>query len=543
MSSPFEPADACDIDRICDKFEAAWRAGAVPRIEEYLPQGAPHQGSDLLRSLLELELEYRVRRGERPEVAGYVPRFPTETAAVEAVFARLAPAPSAAATVPIPAESKFTLMATEGPHMGQVFTFVGHQVFLVGRAKEAHLQLSTEDRSASRNHLVIEFNPPNCRLTDLGSRSGTFVNGQRVQTADLHHGDVIRAGRSALEVSQPVAAAGVAAMDLNEITLAPTGEGPVPSPPEQRPATDIYKTVEAPNLPVARPLLPNLGFPRIDGYQIERELGRGGMGVVYLAVRLADGSPVALKTIKPAVAESSVEVQRFLREADILRQLAHPNIVQFLAVGNAVGMLFFAMDYVEGIDAARLIKQNGPLSVPVAVRTLCKVLKALGYAHDKGFVHRDLKPANVLIAGTGRKKVVKLADFGLARVYKESRLSGLTMHGDVGGTVAFMPPEQITHFRRVKPAADQYSAAATLYNLLTARMIHEPPATTQGWFKLILEKKPVPIQERRPDVPQELAAVIHRALARDPLDRFADVTAFRKALLPFQQAAGSGTAL
>ncbi len=437
---------------------------------------------------------------------------------IEAAFADPAP------TLPTPAEKLLKLTATNGPHQGQVFNLAGHQVFLVGRSAEAHLQLSAEDRSASRNHFLIEFNPPNCRLTDLGSRTGTFVNGERVLSAELRDGDAIRAGRTTLAVV-------LAAVN----PVAPSAADMTEAPADERPTNDLYRTVGTAKVPGPRPLPLPSDLPRIAGYHLERELGRGGMGIVYLATRATDGSRVALKTIRPVVADNPALVQRFLREADILRQLDHDNIVRFRESGQCDGLVYFGMDYVEGIDAARLLQQNGrPLSVPVAVRTMCKVLKALAYAHDKGFVHRDLKPANVLIAGSGPKKVVKLADFGLARAYQESRLSGLTMQGDVGGTVAYLPPEQITQFRQVQPAADQYAAAATLYHLLTGLAIYDPPATTNDWFKLILETDPVPIQSRRPDLPAGLAGAIHRALARNPADRFVAVHAFHKALIPFQ---------
>ena len=122
--------------------------------------------------------------------------------------------------------------------------------------------------------------------------------------------------------------------------------------------------------------------------------------------------------------------------------------------------------------------------------------------------------------------MVKLADFGLARVYQASRMSGLTMKGEVGGTVAFMPPEQITQFRDVSALADQYSAAVTLYNLLTDRFLYGDGAARTQTLTGVLQEPPVPIRERRPDLPAELAAVIHRAVEKDPRDRFPDVRAF-----------------
>src|SRR5262245_37970153 len=162
------------------------------------------------------------------------------------------------------------------------------------------------------------------------------------------------------------------------------------------------------------------------------------------------------------------------------------------------------MEYVPGVDAQKLVKQRGPLPVRTAVKLIGQALLALEYAHAKGFVHRDLKPANLLVTGDPRRRVVKLADFGLARVYQASQLSGLTLSGDMGGTVAFLPPEQITSYRDAQPAADQYAAAATLYYLLTAELLYDFKASKLPALAVILQEEPVPIRKRRPDLPAEL---------------------------------------
>ena len=178
------------------------------------------------------------------------------------------------------------------------------------------------------------------------------------------------------------------------------------------------------------------------------------MGVVYLAHREGDGTPVALKTITPAVIHSAGTVGRFLREAGVLRQLDHPNIVKFREIGQAGDRLYFAMDYVPGTDADGLVKgHRGPLPIARAVGLACQVLDGLAYAHARGFVHRDIKPKNILVEASDGRDRVKLADFGLARLYLSSPLSGLTLTGQAGGTPGFMPPEQVTNFREAKPPA------------------------------------------------------------------------------------------
>ncbi len=271
----------------------------------------------------------------------------------------------------------------------------------------------------------------------------------------------------------------------------------------------------------------------IPGYVLLRELGRGGMGVVYLAAREATDLLVAVKTIIPAVDSTNAEVQKFLREAEILQKLDHPYIVRFQEMSSANGRLWFAMDYVRGKDARRLVKECGPLAIPRAVRLVCQLLEALEYAHERGFVHRDIKPANLLVTERDGREVALLADFGLARVYQASQLSGLTMTGAIGGTPLFMAPEQITHYRQAQPSVDQYAAGMTLYNLLTANYAYNSSEQFRKWVQMVLEAEPTPVQRFRPEIPTRLADIIHRALKKEPTQRFSSISAMRRALQPF----------
>lgn len=472
---------------------------------------------------------------------------------------------------------RITLTVTEGPHLGQKFTFAGHDTFVVGRSKRAHFRLPAKDKFFSRIHFLVEVNPPQCSLLDMGSRNGTHVNGQRVNRVELHHGDVIRAGKTVLQLAvdeasnevAPPAQAALQSPTLSHSSSVPQPAQPVrtaaavrPAPPPlpPRPSPPPLPATSAPLtasplsvqtafgqlcpacgqvLNVAGPpwlcgvcdkLAGNQAQP-VPGFRLVRKLGQGAMGVVYLAVCQADGRAAALKTVTPAVAGSPAQVQRFLREADILRQLQHPHIVGFRAMGETEGVLYFAMDYVVGCDAAKLLKRDGPFAVGRALLLGCQLLDALAYAHERGFVHRDIKPSNLLVTEESGHESVKVVDFGLARVYQASQLSGLTLTGDIGGTMAFMPPEQITEYREAKPPADQYAAAATLYTLLTGSHIHDLPTEFHKQILVVLQNDPVPIQQRRKGVPKELGDAIHKALAREPDERFADVAAFRKALL------------
>jgi eukaryotic-like serine/threonine-protein kinase len=418
-----------------------------------------------------------------------------------------------------------TLQVTAGPHQGRTFIFRDHDTFIVGRASYAHFRLEARDKYFSRAHFLIEVNPPLCRLIDMGSTNGTSVNGAKVNEVDLKDGDRIQGGKTVLTV-------GIERSSDEDATAASVGGagGAVrPGVSETRAhdgspriVGDHPGTVGAAKAPA-----------RIAQYRLVRELGRGGMGVVYLAKRDTDQSYLAIKTIQPKVEITPRDLDRFLREASILEALDHPGIVRFLESGEFEGQVYLAMEYVDGINLSTAIKRSGMLPIARASALICQLLEAIHYAHDRGVLHRDIKPGNVLLSGTAAGERVKLADFGLARVYRESRLSGLTLQGEMGGTIAFAAPEQITNFREAKPASDIYSAGATLYMMLTGRHVYDFPNAFNRQVLMILQEEPVQVGSRRPDVPQDLSDVIHQALARKPEERFPNAESMRLALLPF----------
>ena len=220
---------------------------------------------------------------------------------------------------------KLKLTVISGPHQGREFVFDGRDTFLVGRVKDAHFQLSYDDPYFSRRHFLVEVNAPRCRLIDLNSRNGVLLNGARVHTAEVAAGDEIAAGHTVFMVH-------VVASDPGQIeTLG------LPVAPNADNETADYQPSSS----------------AVPGYRLQRELGRGGMGVVYRAMREQDGLPVAVKTIRPVAGTSRKQIDRFLRECRILAQLEHPNIVAFREFGEAAGVIFLVMDLVDGPDAAR----------------------------------------------------------------------------------------------------------------------------------------------------------------------------------------------
>lgn len=483
-SPPPAPPDR-RFDELAQRYAAACRSGETVTPESFLNEVDPEGWPDLVRFLLRVEIDVRNEQGR-----------PLSRAEAEARFGSLGPwvGDLLVSFFPQPDEV-LTLAATSGPLTGQTFRLAGHSTFIVGRGP-AGVQLAIEgDPGISRNHFLIEFNPPCARLVDLRSKNGTFVNGQRVGEANLGDGDEVRAGQTALRVGLP--------SGPHTVTLG--GNTAVTSPP-----TPLH----------------------LPGYEIVRELGRGGMGVVYLARRQSDGQLVAVKTVLPAVAPRSETLGRFQREMAILQRLTHPHIVRFLETGESGGLLYFVMEYVEGESASAAVKRNGPFDARRAVTLGGQLLEALAHAHLQGFIHRDVKPGNVLLTRLDGQEVVKLADFGLGRTYQASMMSGLTVSGQPGGTPGFMPPEQVLDFRNARPAADQYAAAATLYFLLTGQMIYEPARSSADLMMRVLHEEPIPVRQSAggPPLPGRLGPVLSRALSRDPRGRYPDVLAFRDAL-------------
>jgi serine/threonine-protein kinase len=255
---------------------------------------------------------------------------------------------------------------------------------------------------------------------------------------------------------------------------------------------------------------------------------------VYLAQHNATGRKVALKLIAPETAATRSAIERFLREMSVVSQLKHPNIVEFYEQGTSRGQFWFAMEFVDGMNLEALAQSEpGRYPIAQACRMASQVLKGLEHAHARGFVHRDIKPENILIGKTAAGLVAKISDFGLAKSFRSIGLSGLTFSGEMRGTIPFMPPEQMLDFKKVLPSGDLYATAATLYFLVTGKYIYDEIQEGGDLIRTLLEEPPVPIRDRRADVPVALAAVFKRCLARDPEDRYPNATEMRRALRPF----------
>jgi hypothetical protein len=289
-----------------------------------------------------------------------------------------------------------------------------------------------------------------------------------------------------------------------------------PLPPGQLP-TLAPRQGEQPTLP-APPGLAAAAVTRVQGYEILGELGRGGMGVVYLARQEGLDRVVALKMILHGRHAGGDELGRFRAEAQAIGRLKHPNIVQVYAVGAHDGLPYFAMEYCGGDSLARSFARRRP-SPRDAAELVARLARALGVAHAAGIIHRDLKPANVLLGDGGTPKIT---DFGLAKQLGDD--SGLTRSGAILGTPSYMAPEQAAgDVRSIGPAADVWALGALLYEALTGR----PPfggATAVETLDHVRHREPPPPRRLCPGLAPDLEAVVLKCLEKDPAARYARAT-------------------
>jgi serine/threonine-protein kinase len=273
-------------------------------------------------------------------------------------------------------------------------------------------------------------------------------------------------------------------------------------------------------------------------YYILDELGRGGYGCVYKARHKLMNRIVALKVIAPERVEDSHARDWFRREVLAATQLTHPNIAHAYDADEVDDILFFAMEYIDGLNLDALVRKRGPLPIGTACEMLLQTAKALQYAHEKGMVHRDIKPANLLIprdaiaqtasefmpqvfAGAHRPVLVKVVDFGLARLQNSSATNTLLLQNEKSfvGTPAFVSPEQARNVHAVDIRSDLYSLGCTFYFALAGRQ----PFTADLPLQIIvqhLEKEADPIEKHRPETPSALASIIRRLMEKKPEKRF-----------------------
>ena len=262
-------------------------------------------------------------------------------------------------------------------------------------------------------------------------------------------------------------------------------------------------------------------------YELEDEVGRGGMGIVYCARDRRLKREIAIKVLPPELSFRADIRQRFLREAETAAQLNHPNIVPIYTVEEKDNLVYFVMAYIKGDNLGVRLQQHGPLPAVEVRRILKEVAEALAYAHTRNVIHRDIKPDNIIIdEETGRAMVT---DFGIARALTDTGDSRLTATGMAIGTPAYMSPEQSAGDKAIDGRSDLYSLGVVGYQMLCGQTPFVASNTPSMLVKHLSER-PIPVDERWPDIPPDLGRAVMMCLEKDPADRFPNAAAFAQAL-------------
>jgi serine/threonine protein kinase len=264
-----------------------------------------------------------------------------------------------------------------------------------------------------------------------------------------------------------------------------------------------------------------------EDYTLEGEIGRGGMGVVYLARDLQLKRRVAIKVLPPELAYRSEIKTRFIREAQTAARLSHPHIVPIHGVGEANGLVYFSMGYVDGESLGARLKRRGKLPIEEVRRITKETADALGMAHTMGIIHRDVKPDNILLDGTRRR--VMVTDFGIAKALSDVGSGTLTGTGVAIGTPTYMSPEQAAGEGEIDARSDLYALGIVAYEMITGRVPFKATSVPAILMKQITEPPPE-LTTFRPECPEELSSTIMRLLEKDPEERWPTAESLRRAL-------------
>lgn len=423
------------------------------------------------------------------------------------------------------------------------YEFTHHDTFVFGRAEDVNCRI-TNDKEISRHHFLLEVNPPNALLRDLGSTNGTYVNGIKFggkgkgkqavhEPCSLKHGDIIKAGKTILDVIVFEPKYCRICKDLLPPEHNDTDRICEQCRKRSRTALIDMEVVDQfidDTREISRDMI---NLSKIPDYEIIEELAQGGMGKVYLVKHLPTNEKRILKTILSAENTSKSAMKLFQREIGITRKLNHKNIVHLYDYGIVDNTMYFVVEYMPDGDAGSLQESiGGKLPLPMVSSIAMQILEGLSHAHTEGYIHRDIKPSNILLKRNEHNLfIAKLADFGLAKNFELSGLSGFTTSSFYGGTPFFMPREQITNYRNVFPTSDVFSMGATIYYFLTSEMLYDDMRVDP--IIMVLEGVIVPIDKRLPAIPPFLANVINKAISIDPNQRYKDAS---EMLLDFRKA-------
>ncbi|QWR78278.1 protein kinase domain-containing protein [Candidatus Magnetomonas plexicatena] len=446
----------------------------------------------------------------------------------------------------------------EGFQKGKRFVFSDFYEIVVGRSKNANLQLVTTDGSISRSHCKLEMTENQCVLSDLESKNGTLVNGKKISKQVLNSRDEIKIGDVLLRLtfektgSTPVLCrlcgveiikfisydddetdAGDALCEECQTNEVETSEKIdfFPKPPDDKSSENCSRCSKdisdlagsdgmTPFFPLAVYLCRDCTsrmedksqhFDYEDFYATIGELGRGGMGVVYKAVQRSTGRVCAIKKIHPSTLDDPRRLKLFEREMAVQSEVTHPNLVAITDKGAFGSTYYFVTEFMPGGDVLNLMKNSArkTISVKNACAITVQILKGLNALHSRGFIHRDIKPSNILLYSLNQEQspAAKICDYGLAKSFEnvgDSFFDITRTHGGFAGSLMYMSPELIKNYKYSKPPVDVYATAVTLYFMLTGKYTVDIPDELKnkpitGESKLI--RHPIDIVLEEPPIP------------------------------------------
>ena len=412
---------------------------------------------------------------------------------------------------------RLRLTIVDGPNAGQAFELESDELVLVGRGQECDVQIA--DPRVSKEHCRILAQGGRLKIIDLNSRSGTYVNGNRVTECTFETDDEIVLGRTHLRVD--------VLADPGSTTIAPAEGMPSIGLVEQ-PDSGVAETAPYPApAEERRKRMPKVDFleelvgQRVLRYDVRKIVAKARTGIVFHAFDTKKECDVALKVLWPEFSQNEAAVRRFLRAIRTMMPIRHENLISLYGAGRSGGYCFTASEFVDGESAARTIQRvgvHGMLEWRLGLRIALHVARALQVAHERKIVHRNVTPKNILIRD--EDGVVKLGDLMLAKALEGSQAEKLTRPGEMVGELPYMSPEQTAGNAHIDCRSDIYNLGATVYAVLTGR------APVQGDSLAETVRK---IQNDPPEKPTKyhlaiaplFEGVVLRMLAKSPDERYA----------------------
>ncbi|HZU97759.1 MAG TPA: FHA domain-containing serine/threonine-protein kinase [Planctomycetota bacterium] len=427
------------------------------------------------------------------------------------------------------------LKIISGIGQGQVLPVPNEQPITIGRSSQA--SFAFDDAMLSRKHCQVECRGALCRITDLDSRNGTYVNGQRISAVLIKPGDRIKIGSLLMEVA-PASAVG-----------APPGAPGLGSTPASTVAVANCQICQRAIRPQeSRSLKGRVVCPQcldrydvdedmVEGFKILERLQTTGIGTVYKAKQLLMERLVVLKTVVTSGDADEKALRRFLREAKAGGRLSHPSIVELYDVNEAADLMYIVMEFVEGETIEQLLRaRQGPLPGVDVVRWMFQIADALRYAHEQSIIHRDVKPHTIVVRREDNR--AKLTDFTLAKNLERAGVSVITADGEAVQTPFYLPPEQVKSARAADVRSDIYSFAATFYHALTGQL--PIPSRSYGEFiARVFTHVPAPITQVFPQAPPALSSIFDRCLKKEPEERIQTMAELQEELTPIARGLGA----